>query len=148
MSEETVVENFESLSAVEVGHLLEGFGLNLLVRQTERTARFLESMFDFAVLRLSCDYAVLQHRKILYQLHADSTYHAHPLPGILPENGVRGAGVELRLYQVDPDVAERKARQAGHVILQETRDKPHGLRECYLLDPDGYCWVPSIKIEG
>ena len=55
----------------------------------------------------------------------------------------RGAGVELRLYGVDPDQAEARARAAGQVVLAGSADKPHGLRECYLLDEDGYTWVPS-----
>ena len=29
------------------------------------------------------------------------------------------------------------------MILQPPTNKPHGLREAYILDPDGYCWVPS-----
>jgi hypothetical protein len=28
-------------------------------------------------------------------------------------------------------------------VLQAPADKPHGLREAYILDPDGYCWVPG-----
>jgi hypothetical protein len=27
--------------------------------------------------------------------------------------------------------------------LAASEDKPHGLRECYLLDPEGYVWVPG-----
>jgi hypothetical protein len=29
-------------------------------------------------------------------------------------------------------------------VLSEAADKPHGLRESYILDPDGYCWVPAV----
>ena len=32
----------------------------------------------------------------------------------------------------------------GGGVLQEATDKPHGLREAYLYDPDGYVWVPSV----
>ena len=32
----------------------------------------------------------------------------------------------------------------GHHVLAEAADKPHGLRESYILDPDGYCWVPAV----
>ncbi len=132
-------------SAEEMGHFLEGFGVNLLARRIDQTATFLHRVLEFEILRQSRDYAVLAHRDILYQLHADPTYAAHPLLAHLPEAGLRGAGVELRLYQVDPDRAESRARKGGYEILQETADKPHGLRECFLLDPDGYCWVPSVR---
>jgi len=129
-----------------MGHLLEGFGINLLVKQVDRTVEFLTIVLQFKILRQSRDYAVLAYRHRLYQLHADATYGSHPLTALLPEAGIRGAGIELRLYQVDPDSAESRARKGGYEILQSTADKPHGLRECFLLDPDGYCWVPSMKI--
>ncbi|MGR3983992.1 MAG: glyoxalase, partial [Gammaproteobacteria bacterium] len=45
-----------------------------------------------------------------------------------------------------PDAAEKRARAGGYEVLQASADKPHGLRECFLLDPDGYCWVPSMRL--
>lgn len=137
--------DISQLSAAQMGHLLEGFGINLLVKRVSVTAQFLHKVFDFEILRQSADYAVLRHRQQLYQLHADATYANNPLLALLPEAAVRGAGVELRLYQVNPDQAERRACQHGYEVLQPTTDKPHGLRECFLLDPDGYCWVPSMR---
>ena len=138
--------DLSALSAEAMGHRLDGFGVNLLVRQVARTVEFLREVLGFAVLRQSDDYAVLAWRGRLFQLHADATYAAHPLPAHLPEAGLRGAGVELRLYRADPDRAEQRARVHGYEILQASADKPHGLRECFLLDPDGYCWVPSARI--
>ena len=140
------MKDWNDISAEQMGHLLSGFGINLLVRRIDRTAEFLRDVLGFKVLRQSADYAVLAHRRRLYQLHADATYAAHPLSAHLPESGLRGAGVELRLYQADPDRAERRARKGGYQVLQSAADKPHGLRECFILDPDGYCWVPSVKI--
>jgi hypothetical protein len=140
------MKDLSEVSAAEMGHLLEGFGINLLVRQVDRSVQFLNCVLQFKILRQSRDYAVLAYRHRLCQLHADATYSSHPLAALLPEAGLRGVGIELRLYQVDPDSAERRARKGGYEILQPTADKPHGLRECFLLDPDGYCWVPSMKI--
>jgi hypothetical protein len=34
------------------------------------------------------------------------------------------------------------------VVLAASADKPHGLRECFLADPDGYVWVPGTGIAG
>ena len=52
------------------------------------------------------------------------------------------------LTDIDPDrFPEEKAREFDYVVLRESEDRPHGLRECYLLDPDGYCWVPSKVIK-
>jgi len=56
----------------------------------------------------------------------------------------RGAGAELRLYGRDPDRAEAVARSLGGVVLAGAADKPHGVREAYILDPEGYCWVPTV----
>jgi len=150
MSEYT---NYQEVSAEEFGRSLRGFGINLLVKDTKRTIAFLESVFGFQAVRQSADYAIMrlldlseprgQQSPILVQLHADHTYSQNPLPSLLPENGARGGGAELRLYDIDPDIAEQKAEANGFIVLQGSLDKPHGLRECFILDPDGYCWVPS-----
>lgn len=139
-----LMSEFEQLGAAEVGRLLHGFGINLLVKQVAHSVQFLQHVLDFQVLRQSSEYAVLAHRQQYYQLHADSTYTAHPLHALLPQADLRGIGVELRLYQIDPQQAENRAREQDYTVLQTTTDKPHGLRECFLLDPNGYCWVPSV----
>ena len=140
------MKHADSMSGPEVGHALSGFGVNLLVRDTQKTAAYLEQILGFKRLRLDKDYGLFEHLDNVYQIHCDGTYLNHPLLGLMPENGLRGLGVELRLYDVPPDETEAKAVAAGYEVLQQSTDKPHGLRECYLLDPDGYCWVPSIKI--
>ena len=89
------------------------------------------------------DFAVVQSGRAYFQLHADHTYQSTPLPSLLPRDGARGAGIELRLYEIDPDVCEVRARKLNFVILKNCENRPHGLRECYILDNDGYCWVPS-----
>ncbi|MEL6215828.1 MAG: glyoxalase, partial [Pseudomonadota bacterium] len=79
----------------------------------------------------------------IFQLHSDGTYHANPLLNLLPENPPRGAGIEIRLYDTDPGDAVARARAVDATILQEPTDKPHGLREAYILCQNGYAWVPS-----
>ena len=140
------MKDFDPEDAVQVGHVLEDFGVNLLVRDVARTVEYMTEVLEFKTVRASQDYALLQHGDRLYQLHADHTYSANPLPSVVPESGPRGGGVELRLFAVDPDQAEERARARGDMVLMATADKPHGLRECFLLDPDGYCWVPSTPI--
>ncbi len=133
--------------AAEFGHALKGFGINLLVRDVTRSVDFLEKVLGMRVHRADGDFAVLESAGHFIQLHADHTYHSNPLPSLLPEAGARGAGVELRLYGIDPDTCEAKAIAGAHLVLRTSEDRPHGLRECYLLDPDGYCWVPGVAIE-
>ncbi len=138
--------DYTTASAPELGRALREFGINLLVRAIPRTEAFLVEVLDFQPLRNENGFALLRRGATLVQLHEDATYHAHPLPSLLPESGVRGGGVELRLFACDPDAAEAKARARGDMVLRESLDRPHGLRECFLLDPDGYCWVPSRPI--
>ena len=137
--------NLTTATADEVGRALSGFGVNLLVRQIAASCEFLQRVFDFSVVRADQNYALLTHRGQYYQLHTDATYAAHPLYELLPPPP-RGLGVELRLYEVDPEQAESRARECGFTVLQSTADKPHGLRECFILDADGYCWVPSVRL--
>jgi uncharacterized glyoxalase superfamily protein PhnB len=59
---------------------------------------------------------------------------------------LRGAGLELRLHGCDPDEAVLRAREAGAYVMAEAADKPHGLREAYIGDPDGYIWVPDVPL--
>jgi len=154
--------DLQTVDAASFGRSLTGFGVNLLVKETARSLEFLEQVLQFKVMRQSEDYAILlfggdptgpsdardtEAPSFLLQIHADHTYSENPLPSLLPENGARGGGVELRLYDLDPDRAESRAVARGDVVLQSSADKPHGLRECFLLDPDGYCWVPSAPLD-
>ena len=133
--------------AAEFGRKLRGFGINLLVRDVVASVNFLREVLQMKVHRDNHDFAVVQSGRAYFQLHADHTYHSNPLPSLLPQEGVRGAGVELRLYDIDPDECELRASKLDFVILKNSEDRPHGLRECYILDNDGYCWVPS-RITG
>ena len=63
-------------------------------------------------------------------------------------NDVRGAGIEIRLYGADPDRIEARARKQDHVVLAASMDKPHGLRECHVVGPSGYVFVPSKAIHA
>ncbi len=135
--------DLDSVDAVTFGKSLKGVGLNMLVRDVAVTLAFLRAVFPVTVHQPTADFAIVSHGDDLFQLHADHTYHSNPLPSLAPELGPRGGGVELRLYEADPDLAEANARAHGFTVLRECQDRPHGLRECYILDPDGYCWVPS-----
>ena len=101
----------------------------------------------FSAHRLSRDFAIMTYEGAVFQLHSDGTFGAHPLLGLLPEAGARGAGIEIRLYETDPDASATRAEAAeGAIVLQAPADKPHGLRECVILCPNGYAWVPSRRL--
>ncbi|MEP4194528.1 MAG: glyoxalase [Aliishimia sp.] len=135
--------DYETVSAGDFGASLRGIGLNILVRDVLAQCSFLEAVFDIKAHRTSADFAIVTYRDQVFQLHSDGTYGANPLLGLLPETPPRGAGLEIRLYDTDPDDAVSKASDFGAMILQPPTDKPHGLREAYILCDNGYAWVPS-----
>lgn len=135
--------DYETVSAEDFGASLRGIGLNLLVRDVGREVAFLETVFGMKSFQSTADFAIMTYGDQVFQLHSDGTYHSHPLLGLLPENPPRGVGIEIRLYDTDPDDACAKAETAGGAILQEPTNKPHGLREAYILCENGYAWVVS-----
>lgn len=139
--------DFETVDPGDFGRSLTGLGLNILVRDVRAEARFLTEVFGMTAHRLSANFAIMTYHGQIFQLHADPTYSENPLLSLLPEAGPRGAGAEFRLYETDPDKAVARARALdGTTILQEPANKPHGLRECYILCPNGYAWVPSRRL--
>lgn len=136
------------MTAPDYGRSLKGFGVNLLVRDVARAQDFLREVLLLETVYADADFAVLRHAGHDIILHADHTYGAHPLLALTGDGAIRGAGAELRLYGLDPDAAEARALARGDTVLAESRDKPHGLRECYIADPDGYIWVPSAALSA
>ena len=136
-----------SVSAPDYGKSLKGMGINLLVTDVAATIAFSETVLGASVTYANEDFAVVNAAGQSWMLHADHTYDSHPLLGFVKGLEGRGMGVELQLYNQDPDAAEERARSADYTILAGALNKPHGLRECYILDPDGYCWVLSRPLQ-
>ena len=142
---QTTGMHYDTISAVDFGRSLRGIGLNILVREVPGLCTFLQDVFKLEVHRQSADFAIVSYHGQVFQLHADHTYHSHPLPSLLPENGARGSGIEIRLYDTDPDDAAALAEKHDHsaTLLEPPTNKPHGLRECIILCENGYAWTPS-----
>jgi catechol 2,3-dioxygenase-like lactoylglutathione lyase family enzyme len=139
--------DYETVPAPEFGHGLRAITVNLLCRDVSAEVAFLVAVFGMQAHQVSRDFAILLHAGQPLQLHSDAAYASHPLPAILPESGPRGAGIELRLHEADPDLAVARAEVAGGVVLQGATDKAaHGLREAVILSPSGYAFVPSRRI--
>jgi len=140
------------MPAPAYAHSLEGLGVNLLVKDVERALVFQRAVLGAEVVYADPDMAVVRGpasgggsaARGEWMLHADHTYDRHPLVRHANERAPRGAGIELRVHGCDPDLAEANARRHGFTVLAGSEDKPHGLREAYLLDADGYCWVPDV----
>ena len=132
------------MSGDAYGRSLRGLTLNLLVRDVEAALTFHREVLGADVVYRDPDFAVLRCGEVEWCLHADHTYDQHPLYPSLTGGLPRGVGAELRLHGRDPDEAEAAARRLGFTVLAPAADKAHGLREAYLLDADGYCWVPDV----
>ena len=135
--------DYGKVDADSFGRSLRGLGLNLLVRDVFVEVAFLAAVFEMSAYQPTADFAIMTYGDQVFQLHSDGTYHSHPLLGLLPENPPRGAGIEIHLYDTDPDEAVARAEALGATILAEPLDTPHGLREAYILCENGYAWVPS-----
>jgi catechol 2,3-dioxygenase-like lactoylglutathione lyase family enzyme len=132
------------MPAPAYGRALHGLTINLLVRNMAAALRFSCEVLGAKVVYSDPDFAVLQHGDAEWMLHADHTYLEHPVQTSLTSGHPRGIGAELRLHGCDPDAAAAAARHLGFTVVASAQDKPHGLREAYLLDADGYLWVPDV----
>ncbi|MET0596628.1 MAG: hypothetical protein ABWZ57_02040 [Mesorhizobium sp.] len=121
-----------------------GIGINLLVPEIEPMEGFLRSVLSGRTIYADEDFAAIELGGALMMLHADHSYADHEMAGVVDGAELRGLGVEIRVYGLDPDQAEQAARRLGHVVLAGAVDKPHGLRECHLVGPAGYVFVPSL----
>ena len=136
------------VSAPDYGRSLRGIGFNLLVTDVPRAVRFVTEVLGATSTYDNDSFAALRLNGGEFMFHADHTYRGNPLLGVVAGVEGRGAGVELRIYGCDPDLAETRARALGYTVLAGSIDKPHGLRECMIMDDDGYVWVPGAAIRG
>ena len=132
------------MPAPAYGRSLSGLSVNLLVREIDASLPFHLRVLGATAIYHDADIAVLQFDDAQWMLHAWHTYDKHPLYRDITGGAARGIGTELRLHGRDPDLAERTAQALGYEVVQHSADKPHGLRECFLRDADGYVWVPDV----
>ncbi len=128
--------------------LPSGIGINLLVPAIEPMLAFCRDVLGATVLYADEDFAALSLLGSTFMLHADHSYLDNPMTGVIEGMELRGAGVEIRVYGIDPDRCEAQARRFGHVVLSGAIDKPHGLRECTIIGPSGYAFVPGAATGG
>ena len=125
-----------------------GVGVNILVRDVETSIRWQVEVLQATVIYWEDHFAIMTAQGTIWLVHSDWSYRDHEMTGVVQGVEARGAGLEIRLYGLDPDACEARARAAGGIVLAGALDKPHGLREGYLVDPDGYVWAPGIGIPG
>lgn len=135
--------NLNTISADDFGASLRGFGLNLLVSDVRKTVDFLNVVFGIHSARVSDDFAIVIYGDQVFMLHSDAAYASNPIHAMIPETPPRGGGITIHLYDSDPDMACANCANVDAVIMAKPKDKPHGLREAFIADHDGYIWAPS-----
>jgi len=137
--------------AERYGRELPPFTINLVVRDVPRVVDFLRNVLTATIHYADPDFAAFTVAGIEMMLHADHTYDKHPWHGPLTRGERRGLGAELRVFGIDPDAVERRARAHGASVVQAATSKGHGWREVMVEDPDGYLWavgVPTPSTRG
>lgn len=132
------------MKADEFGRSLpRGIGLNLLVSEIAPMEAFCRDVLGARTIYSDEDFAAVELLGSVFMLHADHSYADNPMSGVIAGIEARGGGIEIRIYGADPDLVEARARERGDIILAGATDKPHGLRECHVVSPGGYVFVPS-----
>ncbi len=134
------------MPGAEYGRQLPPFSVNLIVEDVERSVAFYRDVLGAGVRYSDPDFAALKLGDLDFMLHADHTYDGHPWYGRLTADEGRGLGAELRLFGVDPDAVEARARERGADVVVPAADKGHGWREVMVADPDGYLWAVGKSI--
>jgi len=134
------------MPADDYGRSLPPFTVNLLVRNLARSLDFYRDVLGATVQYSDPDFAALRVANLEFMIHADHTYDRHPWYPALEGRALRGLGAELRLFGLNPDEIEARARQKSARVLQPTQDKPHGWRDTIVCDPDGYAWAIGVPL--
>jgi catechol 2,3-dioxygenase-like lactoylglutathione lyase family enzyme len=115
--------------------------IELFVDDLDESVRFYERALGFRLIRQEVDYASLELGGAVLglgsiaKLPADGEGRGFTRRRLA---GVRGAGVEIVLEVPDLDAAFDAVERAGHEVVEPPRDRPWGLRDFRITDPDGY----------
>ena len=134
------------MSAAEYGRTLSGLSVNLIVRDVARSLPFYSDVLELRLLYSDEDFAAFERDGVKLQIHADHAYARMPWAARLRDESRRGLGAEIRILGIDPDAAERRARDGGFNVAVPVRDWPHGWRDCVLEDPDGYTFAVGVPL--
>lgn len=115
--------------------------LELFVEHLDASVNFYERALGFQVARREPGYASLRRGDAELGLVPISRLPARSAgPGFSQERlaGDRGGGVEIVLEVEDLAAAVDVVARAGFELVEPARERPWGLRDFRLTDPDGY----------
>ena len=103
------------MKAEDFGRSLpRGIGINLLVPEIAPMEAFCRDVLGATIVYADEDFAAVTLLGSVFMLHADHSYSDNPMTGVIGGVEQRGTGIEIRIYGLDPDVAEARAREHGH----------------------------------
>ncbi len=117
------------------------FRLELFVGDLDASIDFYERALGFRAVRREPGYASLRRGEAELGLARTADLPARGAgPGFTRERlaAGRGAGVEIVLEVEDLADAVRAVERAGFALAEPVRERPWGLRDFRLADPDGY----------
>jgi lactoylglutathione lyase len=113
----------------------------LFVSDRDKSVDFYTSVLGFEVRRLDGSYAMLTYGDVVLGLGRQAD---------LPETGEgpgftqqrlaldHGAGVEIVLETPDLEALYERVQRSGYQLAAPMQDRPWGLRDFRVADPDGY----------
>ena len=126
--------------------LPRGIGINLLVPEIAPMEAFCRDVLGARIVYADEDFAAVELLGSVFMLHADHSYLDNPMTGVID-------GVELRgARHRDPHLRRRPGRdrsagaRAGHGCSPVRSTSRMALRECHIVGPNGYIFVPSAAL--
>jgi predicted enzyme related to lactoylglutathione lyase len=113
----------------------------LFVSDRDRSVDFYTSVLGFEVQRLDEAHALLTCGQVTLGLGRQADLpETGDGPGFTQQRLERdhGAGVEIVLETPDLDVLYERVRRSGYPLAAPMQDRPWGLRDFRVTDPDGY----------
>jgi predicted enzyme related to lactoylglutathione lyase len=104
------------------------------VPDVAKAARFYVDVLGFKAHRVDPDFAVLGLGESIVMLADERMYGA--MGG--STGGPRGAFVDIRIIVPDVDAVYRTCVELGASVVHDIADRPYGLRDFIIRDPNGF----------
>ncbi len=112
--------------------------IELFVEDVERSAAFYELVLGFTRERATHGYVAIRRGEVRIGIGAAVNLPPQHYFDVVSLRGRKGIGVEIVLEVDDVDAALRSVIDAGTPVLTPLGERPWGLRDFRIADPDGY----------